>query len=457
MPDEFFSRHVGAQITDARPHVSMGELEPGPREGVGELVGVLKKAPRNLLVGRVHAHRQVGGEHRRREAFGGVVRVRDGAGTCAALGNPLLCACGALGQLPLEAEQILEILVGPLGWLAGPGDFQAAGDRVTALAGAEAVLPAKALMLDSCRLRLFRDVRRGRGAVGLAEGMPACDQRDGLFVVHGHAPERLANVDGGGDRVRLAVRTFRIDVDQTHLHGGERVFQVARVRHFAVVVGGNDAAAFDTGRTLRIADVAAEPLRLTPPVHILVRLPDVGSATGETKGFEAHAFQGHVARENHQVGPRQLVAVLLLDRPQQAAGLVQAHVVRPAVERCETLLAAASTATAIADAVSACAVPGHADEERPVVAEICWPPVLGSRHQRRQVLLDCSQIEALERLGVVELLPHRVRLRGVLMQQIEAQFFGPPVTIRPANSSGCVERALGFGRFVTHMNAPLMR
>jgi hypothetical protein len=48
--------------------------------------------------------------------------------------------------------------------------------------------------------------------------------------------------------------------------------------------------------------------------------------------------RGDVAGEDHQVGPGDLVAVLLLDRPEQAARLVEVAVVRPAVERREALL-----------------------------------------------------------------------------------------------------------------------
>jgi hypothetical protein len=52
----------------------------------------------------------------------------------------------------------------------------------------------------------------------------------------------------------------------------------------------------------------------------------------------------HVAGEDHQVGPGDLVAVFLLDRPQQAARLVEVAVVRPAVERRKALRAPRATA-----------------------------------------------------------------------------------------------------------------
>ena len=158
LPHQHFGRHIDTQVTGARPHVTVGELKPGPREGVCKLVGVGEKATRDFFIGWVHTHRQVGGQHGRREALGRVMRVGDGAGTGAAAGYPLLRACRALGQLPFKAKQVLEVLVGPLGWLAGPGDFQATGDGVAALAGAKAVLPAEALVLQASRLRLVRDM-----------------------------------------------------------------------------------------------------------------------------------------------------------------------------------------------------------------------------------------------------------------------------------------------------------
>ena len=112
----------------------------------------------------------------------------------------------------------------------------------------------------------------------------------------------------------------------------------------------------------RVALVVAEPGLLDAPVHVLIRLPDVLATAAEAEGLEAHRLERDVAGEDHQVGPGDLAAVLLLDRPEQAPRLVEADVVRPAVERREALLAAAAAAAAVADAVGAGAVPRHADE-----------------------------------------------------------------------------------------------
>ena len=182
------------------------------------------------------------------------------------------------------------------------------------------------------------------------------------------------------------------------------------MRHFAVVVGRHDPGALHAGRPLRIANVAAQPLFLAAPVHILVGLPHIGPAASKTKSLETHAFQGDVAGQNDQVSPRKLLAIFLFDRPQQAAGFVQADIVRPAVERRKALLAATGTAAAIADTVSAGAVPGHADKERAVVPKVRRPPVLRVGHQRCQVFFYCRQIKGFKRFSVIKGLPHRVRL-----------------------------------------------
>ena len=339
------------------------------------------------------------------------MRIRHGTGACATLRLPLVRTGRALRQFPFEAEQVPEEVVAPLRGRVGPGDFQAAGDRVAAFARAKAALPAQALLLDAGRFGLRPNMFRIAGAVGLAEGVAARDEGHRLLVVHRHASEDLADILGRSDRVRVAVRAFRVDVNQAHLHGSERIFEVP-------LAG--------------VALVATQPGLLGAPIDVLIRLPDVLATAAETEGLESHRFQGDVAGEDHQVGPGNLPAVLLLDRPEQAARLVQADVVRPAVERREALLAPAAAAAAVAGAVGAGAVPRHTDEQRSVVAEVRRPPVLRLRHQFREVLLHGRQVETLELFSVVETLAHRIGLGGMLVQDIELQLVRPPVSVRRA-------------------------
>src|SRR6185503_20840263 len=104
---------------------------------------------------------------------------------------------------------------------------------------------------------------------------------------------------------------------------------------------------------MRVAQVAAQPRRLAAPVHVLIRLPHVGPPAAETEGLEAHRLERDVAGEDHQVGPGNGAAVFLLDRPQQAASLVEVRVVRPTVERREALLPATPAAAPVTGAVGA--------------------------------------------------------------------------------------------------------
>src|SRR5262249_3954763 len=134
--------------------------------------------------------------------------------------------------------------------------------------------------------------------------------------------------------------------------------------------------------------LVTQPGVLGAPVD-LVGLPDVLAPTTESECLEAHRLQRDVAREDHEIGPRDLPAVLLLDRPQQPARFVEVAVIGPAVQRREALLAGTRSAAAITGTVGTGAVPGHADEQRPIVAEVGRPPVLRFSHQRAQIFLDC--------------------------------------------------------------------
>ncbi len=177
-----------------------------------------------------------------------------------------MCSGRALDQLPLVFEQRVQIAHVPFGRFRLPCTFDATGDRVAAFAAAEAALPAEALFLDAGGFGLRTHMRRRAGAVTFAEGVSSSDERDSFLVVHRHAPESLADVTARSDRIRVAVRPFRVHVDQAHLNGGERIFE------FPV-----------TGIAL-----VAEPLALGPPVNVLLRLPDILTPTAKAKGLESH-------------------------------------------------------------------------------------------------------------------------------------------------------------------------
>ena len=108
-----------------------------------------------------------------------------------------------------------------------------------------------------------------------------------------------------------------------------------------LLVGINDTVRSRLGalEAVGISDIVAQPRSLATPVGRLISLPGVWTATSESERLEAHGLERHVASQDEEISPRELAAVLLLDGPQQAASLVQAHIVGPAVEGCEALLA----------------------------------------------------------------------------------------------------------------------
>jgi hypothetical protein len=80
-----FRRNLRAEITRARTHIAVRQLEPRPGERIGELVWMLHEAPRNLFVGGVQPQRDVGGQHGRPVFLRRVVRIRHRGALCGVL------------------------------------------------------------------------------------------------------------------------------------------------------------------------------------------------------------------------------------------------------------------------------------------------------------------------------------------------------------------------------------
>jgi hypothetical protein len=186
----------------------------------------------------------------------------------------------------------------------------------------------------------------------LAEGMAARDEGDGFLVIHRHTAKGFTNIIRCRNRIGVAVRTFGIHIDQAHLSCGQRFLELAVLIAVTRHEFGSRAPVDEIG------------------------LPIVFATAAKAEGLEAHGFQGHVACQDHQVAPGNFLAILFLDRPQQPTGLVKIRIVRPAVQRLEPLLSATRAAAPVMDAIGTGPMPGHADEEWPVVSIIRRPPVL---------------------------------------------------------------------------------
>ena len=304
-----------------------------------------------------------------------------------------------------------------------------------ALARAVAVGPAEALLLDAGAFGLRpHELIRAGCAVAFAECVPPGGERDGFLVVHRHAGKGLANVGSRGDRVGIAVRSFRVYVDQAHLHGRKRIFEIA----------------------LAGITFFSEPLFLDAPVDVLFRLPDVFAPATEAERLEAHRFQGAVAGENHEVGPGDFLAVFLLDRPQQPARLVEVAVVRPTVDGGKALVAGSGTAAAVTDPIGPGGVPRHANKERSVVAVVGRPPILRGRHQLTEVLLQGVVVEALEFLGIAGAVGG-FGLDGMLVQNVDVQLVRPPFPVcRAAAGWMAFQHRLDWTLTFSHKNCLLV-
>src|SRR5271169_1445920 len=270
-----------------------------------------------------------------------ILRIRHRTVASAILRRPLIGAGRTLREFPFVAEQVGEEVVAPLRRRRGPNYFQAAADGVSTETFAKFILPSQALIFNVGTFWFVAYILSGNGStVGFAEGVTAGNERNGLLVIHRHAGECLPDIPCRGNRVRLSIRPFRIHIDQTHLHSSERILKI----------------------TVAAVALVRQPLAFRSPENVLFGLPDVLAPAAKTEGLESHRVQGDVAGENHQVSPGDFPAVLLFDRPQQPARLVEVHVIRPAIERREALLTGSGPAAAVADAVRPRAMPRHTNE-----------------------------------------------------------------------------------------------
>src|SRR5258708_27441212 len=122
-----------------------------------------------------------------------------------------------LRQFQFVAEQVGEEVVAPLGWRLGPSDFEAAADGVSTKTFAKFILPSQALVLDVGAFWFGAHVVGGnRGTVGLAERMPAGNQCDCFFVIHGPAAKCFANVPGSSAGIRLSIQPCLGHVNSAH-------------------------------------------------------------------------------------------------------------------------------------------------------------------------------------------------------------------------------------------------
>ena len=350
LPNQIFFRYFRADVPRFWPHIAVGQLEPGTREGFIEGLRIVQEAAGNFLEFRVKTQRQIGDQHGWLAFFRRVERVRHNFRRIH--GFELNCARRATRLHPFVFEQVLEEVIAPLGRGLRPDNFQPGGDGVSANTGAVRAGPAQALRFNRRRFRVSAHVRGFTCAVRFTERMAARNQRDGLFVIHAHVAKGGADRRRRRQRFTAGVRPFRVNVNQAHFGGRKRALR----QRFRVTVG--------------------QPGFFIAPVHVQIRFPDVFTPGTETKGAEAGVLQRHVTREDKEVSPGDFLSVFLLNWPQQAASLIQADVIRPGVQRCKALLTASGAAATVNGAIGTRTVPGHTDKQARIAAPVGRPPRL---------------------------------------------------------------------------------
>lgn len=163
--------------------------------------------------------------------------------------------------------------------------------------------------------------------MGFAKCMATDNQSRSLGVVHSHATKGNTDIEGRLAGVGIAIRAFRVDVDEAMMSSSKRFLKgFGTMRSVGTAVIPDIVALGDKGG-------------LRTPVDTLVGLPNIDTTTPKAESGEAHGLERNITGENHEVGPRDCLAVLLLDRPKETARFVEVAIVGPAVERSESLLA----------------------------------------------------------------------------------------------------------------------
>lgn len=170
------------------------------------------------------------------------------------------------------------------------GTFNTGHHGVTADAATLGVDPAETLIFGACCFRIGAEVGGAAVAVRLADGVAACGERDGFFVIHAHAGKGFAHLRGCRKRIGLAVDAFWIDVDETHLHGGKRIFQRLGLGYVTVTT---------------IA--RCQPFLFVTPIGVLFGSPDILAAEGETECLQTRDIISDRSGERDEIGPEILL------------------------------------------------------------------------------------------------------------------------------------------------------
>ena len=119
-----------------------------------------------------------------------------------------------------------------LSGVVSPCDFKAACNRIISFTEPKCIFPTQALFFNALQLQAqVLHICQHRRHHGFCQSVSACNKRNGFFIIHCHTAKgsriSLAAAIGSG----FPVRSFRIHIYQSHLHGCKRIFEFAVHRY----------------------------------------------------------------------------------------------------------------------------------------------------------------------------------------------------------------------------------
>ncbi len=234
-------RHERAVVVDPRTHVAVGQLEPGARKRVREILGIGTEFLTNLIVDGVNLHRHVGIGHDRiptHRRIGGIDRL-----FVFTAYRPVPTARHQRGILPTSIHSRRGNRNTPCPIVSdagGPGAFDTGGKRRLARLAIQGpgFVPPETLSVNqvaSLRARHRVACDSHHRPCALPTVCPPAGQCRGFLVVHRHALERLAHMQRCSCGIGFTVHAFGIHIDEAHVNCGERI--VHRCRFIKVAAG----------------------------------------------------------------------------------------------------------------------------------------------------------------------------------------------------------------------------
>ena len=235
LPDQFLCRNFWAKIAGTRAHVTVGQLEPSSCKGILEFFRIVQKVPSDGLVDGIKTQSQVGCGHDGGMGLAGIVGIYNSFCSFRICGNPLVCSCRTLYQIPVILEQRLQIAHIPFGGIWFPSSFNTAGDGVTTFTSTEFIVPAQAHFFNGGSFWLWSHISGISCSVGFTKGMTTSNEGNGFLIIHAHSSKGGADVTARSHCIRHTVGAFGIYVNQSHLYSCQGIVQLA-VASVAIVI-----------------------------------------------------------------------------------------------------------------------------------------------------------------------------------------------------------------------------